>query len=188
MYSIFCLIFAFLLSCDPNKPSTDTVREPEPQLSFESCSQNIGDHPCNFTLKDQNGETVELYDFYGKVIIVDFSVMWCAPCLSMAKAADPVVLDYGSQNVEWLTVIIEDESGQPPDQSDLQRWSSAAGITGHVLGSDRSIIDQTAITGYPITGWPTFVVIDQDMVLKHAVRGWSEPLLRQLLDSLIVSE
>ena len=187
MYKLFYLLVAVMLSCDPVpvlvEPETDTVEEPE--LEFETCSQNIEDHPCNFSLKNQRGESVELYDFYGKVIVVDFSVMWCGPCFSMAQAADPIVNEYGSENIEWLTIIIEDETGQAPDQSDLQRWADAAGITGHVLGSDRSMVDLNAQTGYPITSWPTFVVIDQEMVLRYGVSGWSESMLRQMLDSLI---
>jgi hypothetical protein len=48
-----------------------------------------------------------------------------------------------------------------------------AGSSTPVLGADRSIIDYSAITGYPITAWPTIVVIDKEMVLKYGMNGWS---------------
>ena len=188
---MFYFLLLFLLGCSgcttelqvDSGPSVDE-RQWE---TWDECSHQIDDHPCNFSLKNQHGETVELYDYYGKVIVVDLSVMWCGPCASMAAAADPIVAEYGPEKLEWLTVIIEDEQGNPPDQDDLIRWGVANGLEGHILGGDRSLIatDSELKTGYPVSGWPTFVVIDQEMVLKYGAAGWSEPLLRQLLDSLL---
>ena len=193
MFRYFAVIFSvLLLSCDPASVTIEPKPEPEVEevLEFEDCSQNLDAHPCNFSLLNQHGDLVELYDFYGKVIIVDFSAMWCGPCVSMAQAADPIVDEYGAENLEWLTVIIEDEQATPPDQDDVLRWATANGISGHVLAGDRSLIatDAELKSGYPISGWPTFVVIDEEMVLRHGVRGWSESILRQILDSMIESE
>lgn len=164
-----------------------SVIDDRPWETWDECSQQIDDNPCNFSLKNQHGADVELYDYYGKVIIVDLSTMWCGPCASMAQSADPIVAEYGSENLEWLTVIIEDEQGSPPDHDDLNRWALAHGLEGHILAGSRDLIatDPELKTGYPVAGWPTFVVIDQEMVLRHGVTGWSESILRQLLDRLI---
>mgnify|MGYP001334794170 CR=1 FL=1 len=183
--SLLLFIALFFISC--KEPQEVVVVEEEPPLTFENCSQLIDANPCNFTLKNQHDKEIELYDFYGKVIIVDFSAMWCGPCVSMGMASEEIVTSYGAENVEWLTLIIEDEQGDPPDQDDLIRWAQTTGITGHVLASDRSIIDATATTGYPISGWPTYVVIDREMVIKHGSVGWSESMLRSILD-LVVGE
>jgi len=188
MFRFLAVVFPiWLSSCEPASVTIEPEPETEEVLEFEDCSQNLDAHPCNFSLMDQHGDMVELYDFYGKVIIVDFSAMWCGPCASMAQFADPIVGEYGAENLEWLTIIIEDEQGNPPDQDDLLRWATTNGITGHVLAGDRSLIatDSELKSGYPISGWPTFVVIDEEMVLKHGIRGWSESVLRQILDTMI---
>ena len=43
----------------------DDVQEPA------SCGYSSGDTVCNFTMVDQHGDDVELYQFWGKVIVMD---------------------------------------------------------------------------------------------------------------------
>jgi thiol-disulfide isomerase/thioredoxin len=186
------LLLLFLLGCTSctaqlDVDSSPSVVDNRSWETWDDCSQQIDDHPCNFSLKNQHGDTVELYDYYGKVVIVDLSAMWCGPCAGMAQVADMIVADYGTENLEWLTIIIDDEQGNPPDQDDLIRWASANNLESHVLAGDRSFIatDAELKTGYPVSGWPTFVVIDEEMILRYGRTGWSEELLRQLVDSII---
>ena len=191
---MFYFLLLFLLGCTScttqlqvDSSQAQAVEDIRTWETWDECSQQIDDHPCNFSLKNQHGEEVEVYDYYGKVIIVDLSAMWCGPCISMAKAADPIVSDYGPENLEWLTIIVDNQEGNPPNQEDLVKWATDNQITGHVLGGDRSFIatDPDLKSGYPVSGWPTFVVIDNEMVLRHGVNGWNESVLRQLLDNLI---
>jgi len=175
----FLFLALAVLSCDPTpvlitEQDTAPIEEDRSWVTWDECGHNIDENPCNFVLTDQNGKEVELYDFYGKVIVVDFSTMWCAVCVNIATEGDQLVAKYGEENVVWLTVLIENETGNPPDLADLQRWVATHGIKVPVLGADRSLIDMSANTGYPIAGWPTLVVIDRNMVLKHGISGWSE--------------
>ena len=177
--SKFLFLVLLILSCDPTpvlivEQDSAPPEDDRSWVIWNECGQNVDENPCNFVLTDHNGKEVELYDFHGKVIIVDFSTMWCAVCVNIATEGDRLVAKYGEENVVWLTVLVENESGAPPDITDLQRWVATHSITAPVLGADRSIIDMSANTGYPITGWPTLVVIDRNMVLKHGISGWNE--------------
>ena len=73
------------------------------------CSQAIGDHPCNFILKDQNDREVSLYDVYGKIIILDISAMWCGPCRTAASEVEDLQTRYGD-DIVYLTLLVEDAS------------------------------------------------------------------------------
>jgi len=41
-----------------------------------SCGYNEGQQACNFTMVDQNGHDVELYQFWGQVIVLDVFAEW----------------------------------------------------------------------------------------------------------------
>ncbi len=187
---LFSLLTLLLMGC-PGKLDVETSEESVSEtddrswLTWDECGQMPGENPCNFTLMDQNNNEVELYDFYGKVIILDLSAMWCGICVNIAGESESLVQDLGSENVVWVTVLIEDESGLPPDQSDLQRWESLHNASGPILAGDRSLVDSSANEGYPVTGWPTIVVIDQEMKIYNGVSGWSEELIRSWVSSLL---
>ncbi len=166
----------------------DTQPDPSdrPWETWTECSQKPGDHPCNFSLTDQNEDTVELYDSHGKVIVVDLSSMWCAVCQNIAPKGDEFVADYGEENVIWITVLIDGLSyGVAPTLADIQAWATTFNIQGPVLAGDRTMIDLTAVTGYPITSWPTLVVIDKEMVLQYGINGWNEATVRGWVESLL---
>ena len=191
---LYSLLLVFLIGCSACsqelETSTDTVHEEQgPDRSFvtwETCSQMPGDHPCDFTLKDQNGDDWSLYDHYGEVIVIDFSAMWCGVCNNMANDAQVFTDDYGSQGFSWITILVDDATGNPPDQSDLELWCDLYGIDdAHVLAGDRSLIDMTATAGYPISAWPTFVVIDREMVLQYGLVGWNESTVRGYVESVL---
>ena len=40
------------------------------------CGSNQGEQICNFTMVDQNGDNVELYQFWGQVIVIDVFAEW----------------------------------------------------------------------------------------------------------------
>jgi len=201
---VMCItLVCMLASCKP-KLSTDAER-PDPQVddtaqriedtqppppdrswvTWTECSQKVGDHPCDFSLMDQYGDMVDLYDQHGKVIVIDLSTMWCSICNNIAQEGDEWLSDYGTDNFIWLTILVDNATGDPPTLEDIQDWATHYNISVPVLVGDRSFVDSNAETGYPVTGWPTLVVIDQDMVLQYGINGWNESVIRGWVQSLL---
>jgi thiol-disulfide isomerase/thioredoxin len=189
----------FIIACGACGPSTvefgtDTDKsvsiepvEPYPWATWETCAHDIGDNPCNFELMDQNGLQADLYQHYGKVILLDFSVMWCGPCNSIAPIGDIWTEAYGEDNFVWITVLIEDTTGGPVDLSDLQAWTTTYSISGPVLASSRDMIDTTEPLedGYPITAWPTIVMVDRTMRINNGMNGFNESTIQTWIESLL---
>ena len=172
----------------PEVETTDSeqiIEDPYSWATWDDCAHNAGDHPCNFSLMDQHEETVELYQHHNKVIVVDFSAMWCGVCRNIAAKGDEFIATYGADDFIWLTVLIDDSTGNPPDLADLQTWATAYGIEAPVLAGNRDMIDVSGETGYPITSWPTLVVIDRSMVLQYGINGWNEATVSGWVESLL---
>lgn len=159
--------------------------EPEPEeepsrdwVTWTDCSQIPGDHPCDFTFVDQNGDNWSLYDNYPTVMVIDFSTMWCSVCKNIAPAVQGHVDDYVARGYDfmWVTVLVEDATGDAPELSEIQDWANTYGMTtSPVLAGNRAdVVDLSAQSGYPITAWPTLVVIDNNMVLTQGINGWNE--------------
>ena len=162
--------------------------EPAP-ITYDECSGNIGDHPCNFEFSDQDGNAWNLWENTGTVMVVDFSTMWCGVCRSIAgdtQAHQDFYTNLGYDFL-WVTVLVDDSAwGNPPDLTDIQDWTSTYGIIdAPVLMGDRSVIDTTAEAGIPIVSWPTFIIIDEEMRITYGLGGWSEQMITDELESVL---
>lgn len=173
IFLLLCAIFAS--SCAPKFNSDNPP--------WDTCFEAEGEHPCDFVLIDQNGKEVRLYDFYGKVIILDFSTMWCGPCRIAALGVDPMIEKYGEENIAYITILIDNSFGKEPDLRDLQYWANQNGIVnGPVLGGSRDFITNG---GWDITSWPTFFFIDQTMVLRTVTRGYNASSIDSTISDLV---
>lgn len=183
------LIFFAGCSAYVNDDDTSALLEPadtSSPITWDDCGGAVGDRPCDFTFVDQNGDEWNLYDNYGKVILLDFSTMWCGYCRVAAADVQLMQDTYGPDGFVWVTLLVEDNAGGEVSLDDVQLWANTAGITtAPVLIADRSIIDTTGEDGYPVTSWPMFILVDQDMTIAWGLRGWSQQLILAAIEDIL---
>lgn len=178
-------------SCTTDKVEEDTsppITTPGEQdpIIWEDCGGNLGDHPCDFTFTDQEGNSWSLYEHYGKVIVLDFSTMWCGYCRVAASEVQAMQDLYGPDGFIWVTLLVEDNAGGDVSLDEVQLWANTYGIeTAPVLAANRSIIDVSAEEGYPVTSWPMFILIDEEMKIHWGLRGWSQEMLIEAIEGLL---
>jgi|ETNvirnome_2_300_1030623.scaffolds.fasta_scaffold25046_2 thiol-disulfide isomerase/thioredoxin len=187
--SLAALLLTACSACHPNLESTDNdsvVENPYPFAVWETCSQAEGDHPCNFTLLNQYDEEVSLYDFYGNVIVLDFSAMWCSPCQQAGADVQETVEKFKDNDVRYVTVLIENFSGDDPTLADVQSWASNLGITSEpILQGSRDLLSGSPSTGWPLQSWPSFAFITSDMEIHIWQAGYNQQMLELMIEDTI---
>ena len=81
------------------------------QTHFNSSSSQAVEEKTNtapdFTVLDKDGNTVSLYDYFGKPIIINFWATWCGPCQDELPYFDKMYKEYGDE-VVFLMVDLTD--------------------------------------------------------------------------------
>ena len=178
------LLNLLLWACD--KPILDSS-SPEPveesPIWWDECSYNGGDHICDLSLPTADGGWDNIYSHYGEVIVVDVSAMWCGPCQEAAWNSNSIKVTSGG--VTWITVLIEDLEGNVPNQEDGEMWGDYFGIWHNeiLLGSNDNR-DPNGITGFANTGWPYFLILDKDLMVRVVQQGWNKQEILNKIEEL----
>ncbi|HAI16864.1 MAG TPA: hypothetical protein DCM10_01835 [Xanthomarina gelatinilytica] len=176
LLSVVLFMVSMCASCDRN---TSRI------VDWDDCSQEMGDHPCDFSLVNQDGEKFNLYDHYGKIIIIDFSAMWCGPCQFAATEVEDLQQKY-DDDIVYVTILIENAHGNPPTQRNVEDWAEIFHIeTAPVLGASRNFLSADPNEGWPLAAWPQFYIIDRDMVIIDMFKGSSPGRMEEKIRELV---
>ncbi len=118
-----------------------------------------GDVPDDLRGFDQFSEEVSLWQFYGNIIVVDISTMWCAPCQELAEDVEETWLEYKDQGVTYITVMPENFEYETPTTENLVAWADAFGITAPIIADSERWSDNL-VTG---NAYPRVLLIDREM-------------------------
>lgn len=196
MKSILLTFLLLLSSCNPAKLETESI-DSAPHvvdeiptqfgiIDTEDCDQkSIGSTVCNMIFYDQNMDVWQLYDHKGKIIVLDFSTVWCGPCQNAGHYAQPIQDDYGNK-IEFVTVLVDGATGEPPTEEEINEWAASHNLTtSPVLYANRSVMDPSGELGYLVGGFPTYVFIDKELKIATGVVGFNDQYIRSVIDSLL---
>jgi len=162
-----------------------SVTEPAPASTVKSSTHTgtrLGNRATDFTLRDQDGRQVSLYDYEGKVILIDISAMWCPPCRQEAREAMALYSANKERGFIILSVLMDDERQLPPDQQDCRRWAEAFRLTFPVLAdTSRSVWRAYDESG----GVPLNLVIDREMVIRYKRAGYAQGEIETTVERIL---
>jgi len=120
-----------------------------------------GEKAPDFHLRDINGHEFSLSDFRGKVVILDFFMIRCAPCRTQVGELKEVLREFGGQ------VVIISISVDPSDtDEDLKEYARENGITWIVARDTADVASK-----YGIKVVPTLFIIDEDGYIRYSHEG-----------------
>jgi hypothetical protein len=47
------------------------------------------------------------------------------------------------------------------------------------------LLNADSAQGFPLRAWPTFILIDEDLIIRERVEGWSQVALDEAIERLI---
>ena len=173
------LLLTCLLACTPSDKGDSLEPLDSPVYPWEECKNELLSHACNFTAAGPAGNE-ELYQYYRKPIVIEFAAMWCGYCQVAGSEADQVQAAYSQHDLIYVTVLIENFSGEQPTLDDVQSWKDNLGVSNSpVWAASRDLLNSDPALGWQLTGWPTFYFIDRDMVIQGTLRGYSPEALAE---------
>lgn len=136
--------------------TSDTSNKEEDQVSAAP----------QFTLKDQNGESVSLSDYEGKVVYLNFWGTWCGVCRNELTDMKALYETYKDSD-EVAVVTIVNPGGQEQDEAGIKAFLEENEIPFPVLFDT----DSTVFAQYGIRSFPTLFMINKDQTIFGYLSG-----------------
>jgi thiol-disulfide isomerase/thioredoxin len=113
-------------------------------------------------LKDVDGNPVDLGEFKGKVVILDFWATWCPPCRTEIPGYVALQKKYGADGLVVIGVSVDTDG-----PALVKKFAKDIGINYMIVMADDDI--QTAYG--PILGYPTTFIIDRSGLIRDKKLG-----------------
>jgi len=132
-----------------------------------------------FCLKDLSGKKVELKQFKGKIIFLNFWATWCGPCKEEMPSLEVLHQQFKEKNFILLTISVDYEGLKP-----VQEFINKHRYTFPVLLDPKcEALDLFEVKGIPTT----FIINKKGRMIGRAIgpRDWKSPEVVSLVNLLI---
>ncbi|ASK64034.1 alkyl hydroperoxide reductase [Virgibacillus phasianinus] len=134
-----------------------------------------GEIAPDFKLQTLNGETVQLSDYRGKRVLINFWATWCPPC--RAEIPDLQKL-YENKDVAILAVNM---TGSEKSKGAVTEFAKKYGMTFPVLLDENADVTTT----YQVRAYPTSYMIDSEGRIQFIALGaMNYELMTQQLEKM----
>jgi len=143
-------------------------------------SNLVGKAAPDFKLLSATQDSISLSDYFGKVVLIEFTSIGCGPCQLAIPELDKLYSEYDKNKFEILSV----ESYLFNRNDVFQRYITKKGITYPFLVGNREITDL-----YKIFGVPYFLIIDKKGIIQGTYSGFTKeetvPKIKKSIEILL---
>ncbi len=135
-----------------------------------------GDRAPEFALTADNGRTVTLPNFGGKLLVLNFWASWCGPCVEETPSLSKLAQDYASKGVVVLGVSVDKDP--QAYRNFVQKYQP-----GFLTARDLKIHEEYGTFMYP----ETYLIDAKGRVVLKIAEGadWSSSNVTKYIDSLL---
>jgi peroxiredoxin len=133
----------------------------------------------DFSLKDLSGKKVEIKEFQGKVIFLNFWATWCGPCKEEMPGMEVLHRQFKEKKFVLLTISVDYE-GLKPVQEFINKHQYTFSI---LLDPKCETLDLFEVKGIPTT----FLIDKKGKMVGKAIgpRDWKSQEIISLINLLI---
>jgi peroxiredoxin len=133
----------------------------------------------DFSLKDLHGRKVDIRQFKGKIIFLNFWATWCGPCKEEMPGLEVLHKQFKEKDFVLLTISVDYEGLKP-----VQEFVNKHRYTFPVLLDPQGeTLDLFDVKGIPTT----FVIDKKGRMIGRAIgpRNWESPEVASLINLLV---
>jgi thiol-disulfide isomerase/thioredoxin len=180
LLSVLVIISVFLIGCEKKEKTSPPVDNTKTQVKQELReSPEEGFIAPGFTLQNLSGTSVNLNDFRGRVVLLNFWATWCGPCRKEIPALEKLYQAKKGPGFEILAVSL-DKTSQDKVASFVNSNQMEFPI---LLNPDGDVGGR-----YWVRGIPTSFLLDKQGIIKWKVVGgreWDSEEVLSRIDQLL---
>ncbi|MGJ7035964.1 TlpA family protein disulfide reductase [Anoxybacillus eryuanensis] len=170
LFHIFASIFIFA-------PISDTTNEVTSEQSGTNVGINVGKMAPDFELMTLKGEKVQLSQFRGKKVILNFWASWCPPC----RAEMPEMQRFYEQHGQHVAIVAVNLTNKEKNRQAVETFINERGVSFDIMFDEQGTVSKT----YEVITIPTSYIIDEHGVILHKHVG---PLSYDMMKRTVLSE
>jgi len=167
-----------------------TKPDPVPCSEDPEAERGVNAYMCSpgFALPLADGKLLDLADYEGQVVLLEFVTMWCGTCRQQAPQLQAYAEGRADDLVHVITLIHEDVFGETPTLDDITAWTSQFSIT-HPVVSDVDGEAKASWARGPKMPTPMTYILDQYGVIQFFAGG-AESIDRydEVIEGLLTAE
>jgi len=181
LYS-FSVHMAGFTTINPILPQATTMVGDTTSASFMLEEGDVGGNsgmiPFDFTLENDEADSIRLSDLRGQVVLINFWYADCVPCMNEFPGIETVYREFASEGFNVLGI----NPMYPDDREDVIEVRTQLGLSFQLLLDwDRHV----SVNQYDANPYPRNILVDRTGRITDVLQGVEEDELRELVKELI---
>lgn len=130
-------------------------------------ARSRGSKAYNFSLTNERGKVVNLKDFKGKIVLLDFWFTGCPGCINLSRILDKQVLPIFKNKKDFVYITINIDKNKKIWQNSIAtgKYTSTKYVNLNINGMAN---DSPVINHYKVEAFPTLILIDREGRILNA--------------------
>jgi peroxiredoxin len=133
-------------------------------ISMNVYGATVGQPAPDFTLKNMQGQNINLTEQRGNIIVINFWASWCGPCRKEMPVLQELQDKYQDLGIQVWGINVEQENQAGRD------FLANLDLSFPIFFDATNKLSAT----YQVDAMPTTVIVDRDGIVRYVYRGFKD--------------